>query len=75
MRTKGKVEIPSNYNRDIKSFKCLRSEHIVLQYLNKRIMVMREHEDIEFKSENSRRMRCHHMRTIMMLSIQLIERL
>jgi hypothetical protein len=38
-------------------------------------MVMREHEDIEFKSENSRRMRCHHMRTIMMLSIQLIERL
>jgi len=29
----------------------LTSEHVVLQYPNKRIMVMREHEDIEFKSD------------------------
>lgn len=49
-KTKGKLEIPSNCNHDIKYFKCLKSKHIASQYLNKRIMVMREHRDIKFKS-------------------------
>ena len=50
-KIKGTVEILSNNKCDIKCFKCLRSRHIASQCPNKRIMVMREHEEIESESD------------------------
>jgi len=50
-KTKGKAKIPSNRNCDIKCFRCLVSEHIASQCPNKKIMVIREHGDIESESD------------------------
>jgi len=50
-KIKDKVEISSNHNLDIKCFKCLGSRHIVSRCPNKRVIIMREHEGIESKSE------------------------
>ena len=38
-------------------------------------MTMKKHGDIEFENVKSKRKRFHHFRTIVILSIQLIERL
>lgn len=51
IETKGKVEISSNYNYNIKCFKCMESRHIASQCLNKSIMVMREYREIESKND------------------------
>jgi hypothetical protein len=53
-KIKGKFEILSNYNHDIKCFRCLRSGHLASQCPNKRIIVIKEHEDIESESDKSK---------------------
>ena len=48
----GKSNTLSNHKCNIKCFRCLRNEHIDLQYLNKK--VMKEHKKTKFKSEKSK---------------------
>jgi len=49
----GKSKIPTNHNCNIKCFKCPRNGYVTLQYLNKSVMIMKEHGKIKFKSEKS----------------------
>jgi hypothetical protein len=76
IKQKGKTKTQTNHNHDIKCFKCLGNGHIALQCPNKRVIVMREHGEIGSKSDKSKedKMR-YHLRIIVMLSIQLMERL
>jgi hypothetical protein len=47
-----KVESQSSRNRDIKCFKCLGSGHIVSQCPNRRVMIMRDNEEVMTESED-----------------------
>ena len=53
-KIKDKVEILYNHNSDIKCFICLGYGYITSQNANEMIMVIREHEVIEFKSDKSK---------------------
>ena len=48
----GKSDSFTNWNRDIKCFKCQGRGHIASQCLNKRVMVMRENCEIETDNES-----------------------
>ena len=49
---KPKVESQPLWNRDIKCFKCLGSEHITSQCPNRRVMIMRDNGEMMTKSED-----------------------
>jgi hypothetical protein len=51
-KNKPKVDFQCSRNRDIKCFKCLGSGHIVSQYPNKRVMVMRDNGEVMTDSED-----------------------
>jgi hypothetical protein len=50
----GKSKTPTNHNCNIKCFRCPRNGYITLQYLSKRVMIMKEHGKTKFKSEKSK---------------------
>ena len=49
----GKTETPNSYNCDIKCFKCQGRGHIASQCPNRRVMVMRDSEEIETDDEEN----------------------
>ena len=49
----GKSDSFTNWNRDIKCFKCQGRGHIASQCPNKRVMVMRENGEIEIDNESN----------------------
>jgi hypothetical protein len=49
---KPKVESQPSRNRDIKCFKCLGSGHITSQCPNRRVMIMRDNEEVMTESED-----------------------
>jgi hypothetical protein len=49
---KPKVESQPSRNRDIKCFKCLGSGHIASQCPNRRVMIMRDNEEVMTESED-----------------------
>ena len=50
---KGKSNTQPPYNHDINCFRCLGVEHIVYQCLNKRVMILKDHGEIESESDNN----------------------
>jgi hypothetical protein len=51
-KNKPKVDVQPSRNRDIKCFKCLGSGHIMSQCPNKRMMIMRDNEEVMTDSED-----------------------
>jgi len=50
---KGKSESQPTRGRDIKCFKCLGKGHIASQCSNRRVMLTRDNEEVEFESDKS----------------------
>lgn len=52
--SKGKSDTQHIHNYDIKCFMCLRAGHITSQCSNKRFMILKDHGEIESKSDKSK---------------------
>ena len=54
MDSKDKSETQPTRNHDIKCFRYLKVRHIDSQCPNKRLMILKDHSEIEFESERSK---------------------
>ena len=51
IESKGKFDTQPPRNHDIKYFRCLEIGDIVSQYPNKKVMILKDHNDIEYESD------------------------
>jgi hypothetical protein len=51
IKSKGKFDTQPLRNHDIKYFRCLEIGDIVSQYPNKKVMILKDHDDIEYESD------------------------